>query len=293
MRQTVRPVFICLLIILKLRSQSAGDNGGAKDKAENITFDVTICVPGQTNFTGYSHHFRMPSSESQGVENFWYSFDHGMVHYIQFDTETDLGHGLTGPDQPGGSDGEDSGPFGLMNQQVDWLRKDLAGVDRQKTPWVVAGGSIFLSLAVFSDEVIALSFLAGHRPWYVSSTACTECQEAFEGILNQYSVDLVLSGHVHVMERSAPMFNNTVDPNGLHNPKFPWYITNGAGGHYDGLDVLNPVLNSFSRFANDTKYGWSRLTFHNCTHLTHEFISSATGEPLDTATLFKNRKCNF
>ena len=138
-----------------------------------------------------------------------------------------------------------------------------------------------------------LSFLAGHRPWYVSSTACTECQDAFEGIFNQFSVDLVLSGHVHVMERSAPIFNNTVDPNGLNNPKFPWYITNGAGGHYDGLDVLNPVLNSFSRFANDTKYGWSRLTFHNCTHLTHDFISSATGEPLDTATLFKNRKCSF
>jgi len=44
----------------------------------------------------------MPSSESSGLENFWYSFDHGMVHYVQSDIETDLGQGLVGPDEPGG-----------------------------------------------------------------------------------------------------------------------------------------------------------------------------------------------
>ena len=84
----------------------------------------------------------MPSSESAGLENFWYSFDHGMVHYVQFDTETDLGHGILGPDQPGGSGGnpgEDGGPFGLVDQQINWLKNDLAKVDRSKTPWVIAG----------------------------------------------------------------------------------------------------------------------------------------------------------
>ena len=114
----------------------SGDNGGTKG------FDVTICVPGQTNFTGFRHHFRMPSSESGGLENFWFSFNHGMVHFVQFDTETDLGHGILGPDQPGGSagnPGEDSGPFGLADQQIKWLVNDLKNVDRQKTPWVIAG----------------------------------------------------------------------------------------------------------------------------------------------------------
>ncbi|KAF8884283.1 metallophosphoesterase [Gymnopilus junonius] len=220
------------------------DNGGTHG------FDVTICIPGQTNFTGFRNHFRMPSSES----------------------ETDLGHGLIGPDQPGGEGGEDSGPFGLANQQINWLKNDLKNVDRKKTPWVIA---------------------AGHRPWYVSGTACTECQEAFESILNQYSVDLVFSGHFHVFERVAPIFNGTVDLNELNNPKFPWYITNGAAGHYDGLDTLNDVLAPFSRAAIDTDYGWSRLMFHNCTHLTHEFVRSADGAVLDSATLFKDRKCRI
>ena len=119
-----------------------GDNGGTSDKAHNISYTVSICMPGQTNFTGYRNHFRMPSDESKGVGNFWYSFDHGMVHYVQLDTETDLGHGLVGPDEPGGSAGEDSGPFGsYRDAQLDWLQKDLSAVDRKKTPWVVVGSS--------------------------------------------------------------------------------------------------------------------------------------------------------
>lgn len=82
----------------------------------------------------------MPSAESGGTGNFWYSFDHGMAHFIQLDTETDIGHGFIGPDEPGQPEGMDSGPFGsYMDAQVDWLQNDLKNVDRKKTPWVIVG----------------------------------------------------------------------------------------------------------------------------------------------------------
>ncbi|KAH8691669.1 Metallo-dependent phosphatase-like protein [Talaromyces proteolyticus] len=251
------------------------DNGGTTDKAHNISYTVSICAPGQTNFTGFRNHFRMPSAESGGVENFWYSFDNGMVHYIQFDTETDLGHGLTGPDEVGGSEDEDSGPFSqIKDAQLKWLEGDLASVDRRKTPWVVVGG---------------------HRPWYISgqnesSTVCLDCQSVFEPYFIKYDVDLVLSGHVHLYERNVPIANYVADPNGLNNPKAPWYITNGAAGHYDGLDSLVYPLQPYSAVAFDDAYGWSRLTFHNKTHLTHEFVASRNGSVLDSATLYKERK---
>ena len=48
------------------------DNGGTTDHTKNISYTVDICMPGQTNFTGYQNHFRMPSSESGGTGNFWY-----------------------------------------------------------------------------------------------------------------------------------------------------------------------------------------------------------------------------
>ncbi|WPH04367.1 Hypothetical protein R9X50_00725700 [Acrodontium crateriforme] len=251
------------------------DNGGTTDKVHNITYDVSICMPGQTNFTGYRNHFRMPSKESNGLENFFYSFDHGMAHFIQLDTETDLGHGFVGPDEVGGSENEDTGPFArYMDQQTDWLAKDLASVDRSKTPWIV---------------------VSGHRPWYISaqnksSTVCWECKDVFEPLFYQHNVDLVLSGHVHAYERIAPIYNLVVDPNGLMNPRAPWYITNGAAGHYDGLDTLVRPLQTFSRYAEDSAYGWSKLKFHNATHLTHEFVASSNGTVLDSATLYKARK---
>lgn len=78
----------------------------------------------------------MPSAESGGTGNFWYSFDYGMTHYVQFDTETDLGHGLIAPDSPEGGT-EDSGPFAVADAQANWLAADLANVNRSKTPWVV------------------------------------------------------------------------------------------------------------------------------------------------------------
>lgn len=130
------------------------DNGGYKGYTESI------CLMGQTNFTGYINHWRMPSGPSGGVGNFWYSYDYGMTHFVHIDTETDLGHGLLGPDE--GSP-DFSGPFARMNAQLDFLNNDLANVDRKKTPWLV----------VF-----------GHRPFYASTDGiCTNCSTVFEPLL--------------------------------------------------------------------------------------------------------------
>jgi len=110
----------------------------------------------------------MPSTESNGTGNFWYSFNHGMTHYIQLDTETDLGHGFIGNGEPGSPDGQDSDPFNLiLNAQTNWLAADLAAVNRSQKPWII---------------------VAGHRPWYlshsnVSGTICWNCKDVFEPLL--------------------------------------------------------------------------------------------------------------
>ncbi|KAG8220622.1 Metallo-dependent phosphatase-like protein [Butyriboletus roseoflavus] len=245
------------------------DNGGTKDSVHNITYTTSICVPGQTNFTGYVNHFRMPADESGGDGNFWYSFDYGLAHFVVVDTETDFPVGIQSPDEIGGTDaGANSGPFGYPNQQYDWFENDLASVDRKKTPWVIVGL---------------------HRPWYVGGgkgSACLPCQQAFEPLMVKYGVDLYMQGHIHLYERNAPIANYSIDPAGLNNPTAPWNIVNGAAGHYDGLDPL-VAAPYYSVKALDTAYGWSRLTFHNRTHLTHEFVGSANGSILDTATLYK------
>lgn len=245
------------------------DNGGTTNKTSGQAFTEAICMEGQRNFTGYRNHFRMPSGPSGGLENFWYSYDYGMVHFVSIDTETDLGNGLVGPDE---GKPEFSGPFGAPNQQIDWLVNDLKKVNRKKTPWVI---------------------VIGHRPFYASTSGvCANCVTAFEDIFHQYGVDLYFSGHSHVYERSAPTYKGVADPKELQNPSSTWYILNGAAGHYDGLDTLNDPLTPYSRFAEDTLYAWSKLIVHNCTHLTQQGISSKTGKVFDQATLVKHRKCH-
>jgi hypothetical protein len=226
--------------------------------------NMDICPPGQLNFTGYRAHWNMPSAESGGVENFWYSFDYGPVHFVTFNTETDYPNAA---DEPGGEGAENAGPFAPSGTQLAWLKKDLASVDRKKTPWVVA---------------------AGHRPWYVSAPECVECQSAFEPVLYQYGVDLVLSGHKHFYERHAAVWNGTAEEINA-DPTYPWYIVNGAGGHYDGLDTPATPYVSTSRKVVSA-YGWSLFTVHNSTHLTTQFVASGNNTVLDTATLVKNRK---
>jgi phosphodiesterase/alkaline phosphatase D-like protein len=43
-----------------------------------------------SNFSAYNNRFRMPSAESGGALNMWYSFNLGPVHFINLDTETDF-----------------------------------------------------------------------------------------------------------------------------------------------------------------------------------------------------------
>jgi len=259
-------------------------NGGYKNYTESI------CPVGQTNFTqfinrfgltmptvpgsqvSFAAHGRRTSSKPSGVVRratpaslakppFWYSFDYGLVHILMFDTETDLGVGLIGPDQVGGSQGDFDGPFGsFADQQIDFIVADLASVDRYQTPWVV---------------------VAGHRPWYVSdSSPCLVCQQAFEKLFIKYGVDLAVFGHVHNQELIVPIALNVTDPKGWNNPSAPAYIVNGAAGHFEGIDALLSPNPPYVQWATDAVYGYTKLLFKSRTELEIQFINSQSGGTL-------------
>lgn len=175
----------------------------------------------------------------------WYSYDSGMVHYISLSSETDLGNVTT--------ENVGSGPFGgklfrksyfsrvllaevalflAPYQQVNWLKADLAAVNRTLTPWVV-------------------TFI--HRPWYVATgvPSAVDQQAAFEKILYDGEVDLIASGHAHFVNIVKPTYNFTADPAGYQNPRAPMYIVNGAGGHWGGNDAVVLPLPSYIAKAYD------------------------------------------
>lgn len=249
---------------------------------------LQLCPEGQKNFTDFMHRFEktMPlpfaspssiqtaqaqASRARSLANppFWYSFEYGMAHVVMIDTETDF---RNAPDGPDGSAHLDGGPFGRPGQQLDFLRADLASVDRTVTPWVI---------------------VAGHRPWYTTDTSsCGPCQAAFEGIFYEYGVDLGVFGHVHNSQRFYPVVNGTADPNGMHDPKAPMYIVAGGAGNIEGLD-LNGTYTSYTAFAYGDDYSYGTLKFLDEQHLQVEFIRSRTGDVLDSSVLYKSHSTRF
>lgn len=132
-----------------------------------------------------------------GRTNFWYSFDFGLAHFISLDGETDFAYSPEWPFVRDLSGNEtlpkenetfstDSGPFGYINgswkdnkayEQYQWLAKDLAGIDRQKTPWV---------------------FAMSHRPMYSSEVSSYQknVRNAWEELMLEHGVDAYFAGHV-------------------------------------------------------------------------------------------------
>ena len=133
-----------------------------------------VCADGQQNFTSYRERFRMPALESGAVNNMWFSFDYGQVHFISVDTEASY---------PGSPEGPgtlmNAGPFG---DQLGWLEADLkkAVANRAQVPWIL---------------------VAGHRPYYSSNFeyqgTWPPSQQWFEPLFVKYEVDIVYWGHVH------------------------------------------------------------------------------------------------
>lgn len=146
---------------------------------------------GDITFASYSARFSVPSRESGSNNSLYYSFNAGGIHFVMLAAYID---------------------YNRTGAQYAWLKQNLADIDREMTPWVVA---------------------AWHAPWYNSYTNHyqeLECmRQQMEDILYEYGVDLVFNGHVHAYERTNRVYDYNLDPCG------PVYITIGDGGNIEKL----------------------------------------------------------
>ncbi|KAI0470577.1 Metallo-dependent phosphatase-like protein [Xylariaceae sp. FL0804] len=256
------------------------------------------CPPSQRNFTAFQHRFTMPGEQTGGRGNFWYSFDYGLVHFLAFDSETDYPYSPEYPfirdtdgqgDKPNKSQTyiTDSGPFGYIDgnwtenesyEQYHWIKKDLAAVDRTKTPWVIA---------------------MAHRPMYSSQTssALGNLRDGFQDLFLDAGVDMYLSGHIHWYERMWPLTragavdNSSVGGKDLYytNPGTSMtHIVNGMAGNIESHSTLgsDPLL-GITNVLDQTHYGFSKLTVQSAEQLTWQFIMGKDGSIGDELTLRK------
>ncbi|KAI0129758.1 acid phosphatase AphA [Xylariales sp. AK1849] len=281
------------------------DDDETNSTAPESTLTYYSCPPSQRNYTAYQHRFRMPGTETGGVGNFWYSFDYGLAHFVSLNGETDYPYS---PEWPFVRDlsGEetkplenetavnDSGPFGAVNgswkvnenyEQIRWFEKDLASVNRTKTPWLI---------------------VMSHRPMYSTETSSYQknMRNAFEGLMLKYGVDLYLSGHIHWYERLWPMgANGTIDYGSVATGKNDTYYTNpgvsmthiinGMAGNIESHSTLDEgeSLANITAVLDDEHYGFSKLSVVNAHELKWQFVRGDGGLIGDELTLLKKASC--
>lgn len=156
----------------------------------------------------------------------YFSFDYGPIHFAMMNTEANN-------DMPA--------LFSPGTAQYTWLQQDLAkaNANRANVPWVV---------------------VTSHRPFYCSGSHldCYEIAGKFrswvEPLFLKYKVDLVVSAHRHIYQRTLPMANGNATWANYTAAPTPAYIINGAAGnqeHNDGPAPSEPWL-----AAQNSNYGY-------------------------------------
>lgn len=176
------------------------------------------------NFTAFRHRYHMPHEASQGsLDNFWYSYDYGNIHWVSVSSEHDLEEG---------------------SPQRTFIERDLAAAAdparRAAVPWIV---------------------LSIHKPLYCSVQGTPGgYADLLEDLVLQYDVDMVLSGHMHAYERVHPVVKGVVSayPDGSKGVDI--YYSEGKGpvhviqGNTGGMQ--------FERF-DQPQPSWSALRMSN------------------------------
>jgi hypothetical protein len=251
-----------------------------KDEEEesNVKLFLTLLNGGNTN-------------DQQGMLNellsepHFYSVDAGPVHIAAIKTEDngvnpyEMRHtddiALT-PEERARFDRH----FGPASKQFKWLERDLATVDRRKTPIVV---------------------LFTHRPWLHTSTHHPSCsnggdwyacefRKLYAPLLQKHNVTLLLNGHSHHYSRSHPIEfdalagstgNAAAAPQGRHAPV---YAIVGAGGFElsNGFDPQPPWL----AFREGNEFGFGLLTVADAEgHSSWQFFGVRAGAVIDAVQL--------
>ncbi|KAB5534811.1 hypothetical protein DKX38_017897 [Salix brachista] len=188
------------------------------------------------SFESYNSRWKMPFEESGSSSNLYYSFEVAGAHIIMLGSYTD---------------------YDEYSDQYNWLKADLAKVDRNKTPWL---------LVLF------------HVPWYNSNEAHQNegdwMMAAMEPLLYAAGVDIVLAGHVHAYERTERVNNGKLDPCGAV------HITIGDGGNREGLahKYKNPQP-AWSVFR-EASFGHGELKLANSTHAFWSWHRNDDDEPV-------------
>lgn len=149
-----------------------------------------------------------------------YYFDCGEARFVALDTNRDFEGGVLSEEE-------------MKTIVAPWLREVLLDCDAR---W---------------------KFVYFHHPFYTGSDHFAEGQayvkDAFVDVLEEGGVDLVFAGHNHLYERTWPLREDRIVPDG----EGVVYITTGAGGVNVYPEMVPPP--AYMRAFNDSEFSFTRV----------------------------------
>jgi len=223
------------------------------------------------NFSHYTQRFRgQPSntgtvwtSSGECPNNWYYSYNVGLIHFIALSTEIYFDF-----------------PY-MIEEQYNWLIKDLmiANMNRTQAPWVI----VYM-----------------HRDLYcsASSTHCTSeadrliygvnvngsMKYGLEDVFYNFGVDFIWTGHVHNYERTWDVYHNMTTKTTTDMPA-PTYINNGDAGNREGHAGFTQNQPTWSAYRTNC-YSYSKIDVYNATHIHfRQIVSDNEGSPCNNGDI--------
>eukprot|EP00026_Physarum_polycephalum_P014956 Phypoly_transcript_15529.p1 GENE.Phypoly_transcript_15529~~Phypoly_transcript_15529.p1 ORF type:complete len:303 (+),score=36.19 Phypoly_transcript_15529:40-909(+) len=217
----------------------------------------------------------------------WYSFDVGNVHIVAMSTEVYCADSKN------------------LVAQHQWLENDLQSVrSRPIQPFLVVFGhrQMYIGpLSTFSSRLMRLGVQCNDSSLqHCDMTPCdseVNCGYSLEQLLNKYSVDIFISGHVHLYARMFPIAPDySYEPHNetyYINPQHPTYLISGAAGiqseYPRELQKLEAEgLPDFTIVKSLTGFSYSHMQVFNSTHLYIKQIDVSTGVVVDDFWIIKD-----
>lgn len=185
---------------------------------ETYNMDWQIAPP-----TPYLTLFNLPENGTGANKNLYYSFDYGDVHFVVLNTQTD--------------EMADFNPD-LMQQQLSWLRSDLAGT---QSKW---------KIVLMHKDILRYAFTDRPNNFDPASIQFTPWAQQLIPVFEEYNVDAVLTAHLHTYRRRVPLKAFKPDNTGIT------YILTGVAGsvRYANLWQRNTADAALAPQPEDANY---------------------------------------
>jgi hypothetical protein len=216
---------------------------------------IKIAFGNHENRDGYRDDISMLFSSSNekeyleyfGLDNQYYFFDYGNIHFVIMSTEI---------------------PFGLGSDQYVKVNNDLRNATKnKKIDWII----VVNHRTTYPAEFFNYGTYHENKRINFDNKIGNEFRQIYHPLFDKYGVDLVLQAHVHNYQRTYPLKYNSINPeiplitnyndSDYLNPNGSIFLTVGTGGRsWQNMSPIHKFVYNVFDSTNNVNLGFGIIT---------------------------------